>query len=88
MLCALINAIAKLCDVCWDTVKDIQKHYLQKRYSQPSLKDVTHIGIDEIYCGSKSGFMTVVIDMKTSAVIYIEKGKKGCIACTLEKRER
>ncbi|KJR25347.1 hypothetical protein UF06_16020, partial [Vibrio sp. S234-5] len=72
-----INAIAKLCGVCWDTVKDIQKHYLQKRYSQPCLKNVTHIGIDEIYCGSKSGFMTVVIDMKTSAVIYTEKGKKA-----------
>lgn len=72
-----ISAIAKLCGVCWDTVKDIQKHYLQKRYSQPCLKNVTHIGIDEIYCGSKSGFMTVVIDMKTSAVIYTEKGKKA-----------
>ncbi|QPL52147.1 transposase family protein [Vibrio navarrensis] len=43
-----INAIAKLCGVCWDTVKDIQKHYLQKRYSQPCLKNVTHIGIDEM----------------------------------------
>ena len=38
---------------------------------------MTHIGIDEIYCGAKSGYMTVVIDMKTCAVIYTEKGKKA-----------
>ena len=72
-----ITAIAKLCNVCWDTVKDIQKHYLLQRYAQPCLKKVTHIGIDEIYCGRKSGFMTVVIDMKTSAVVYTQKGKKA-----------
>ena len=72
-----ISAIARLCRVCWDTVKSIQQHYLSSRYSKPCIKNVTHIGIDEIYCGSKSGFMTVVIDMKTSAVIYTEKGKKA-----------
>ena len=72
-----ILSVAKLCHVCWDTVKDIQKRYLKKRYHRPSLKDVTHIGIDEIYCGAKTGYMTVVIDMKTSAVIYTEKGKKA-----------
>ena len=72
-----INAIAKLCHVSWDTVKDILKSHLKKKYSTPSLADVTHIGIDEIYCGKKSGFMTVVINLKTSAVVYTEKGKKA-----------
>ena len=72
-----ISAIAKLCNVSWDTIKDIQKTNLQKKYLTPSLTDVTHIGIDEIYCGAKSGFMTVVIDLKTSAVVYTEKGKKA-----------
>ncbi len=72
-----ISAIASLCGVSWDTVKDIQKKYLLKKYARPCLKNVTHIGIDEIYSGRKSGFMTVVIDMKTSSVVYIEKGKKA-----------
>ncbi len=72
-----ISAIASLCGVSWDTVKDIQKKYLLKKYARPCLKNVTHIGIDEIYCGRKSGFMTVVIDMKTSSVVYIEKGEKS-----------
>lgn len=71
------NAIAKLCHVSWDTVKDILKSHLKKKYTNPSLTDVTHIGIDEIYCGAKSGSMTVVVDLKTSAVVYTEKGKKA-----------
>lgn len=72
-----ISSIAKLCRVGWDCIKEIQKRALNKRYRVPSLKNVTHIGIDEIYCGPKTGFMTVVIDMKTSAVVYTEKGKKA-----------
>lgn len=72
-----ISSIATLCKVGWDCIKAIQKRHLKKRYHKPNYKNVTHIGIDEIYCGSKSGFMTVVIDMKTSAVIYTEKGKKA-----------
>ena len=38
-----ILSVAKLCHVCWDTVKDIQKRYLKKRYHRPSLKDVIPI---------------------------------------------
>jgi len=72
-----ISSIAKLCNVGWDCIKAIQKRALKRRYQHPNYKNVTHIGIDEIYCGAKSGFMTVVIDMKTSAVIYTEKGKKA-----------
>ena len=72
-----ISDIARLTNVSWDCIKEIQKRHLNKKYRIPSLKEVTHIGIDEIYCGSKTGFMTVVIDMKTSAVVYTEKGKKA-----------
>lgn len=72
-----ISRIAQQCHVSWDCIKDIQKRALNKQFRIPCLKDVTHIGIDEIYCGSKTGFMTVVIDMKTSAVVYTEKGKKA-----------
>ncbi|RJY12220.1 ISL3 family transposase [Parashewanella spongiae] len=63
---------------CWLGLhQSHSKRHLKKRYQKPNYKNVTYIGIDEIYCGSKSGFMTVVIDMKTSAVIYTEKGKKA-----------
>ena len=72
-----INRIAKQCHVSWDCIKDNQKRTLKKQFRLPSLKDVTHIVIDQIYCGAKTGFMTVVIDMKTSAVVYSEKGKKA-----------
>ena len=70
-------SVARLLKISWNTVKDIYKRRLKKRFMRPSLKAVTHIGIDEIYCGKKMGFLTVVIDLKTSAVIYTERGKKA-----------
>ena len=46
-----ISSIAKLCNVGWDCIKAIQKRALKRRYQHPNYKNVTHIGIDEIYCG-------------------------------------
>lgn len=77
-----ITAISKLCKTSWDCIKDIQKRYLKKNYTLPSLKGVTHIGIDETFCGPKIGYITVVINLKTGVVLYTEKGKK---AASLDK---
>ncbi len=72
-----ILAVSRLLGICWDTIKDIQKRFLKKHFVKPKLKKVTHIGIDEIYCGKVMSYLTVVIDLKTSAVIYTEHGKKA-----------
>lgn len=39
---------AALCRVSWDTMKEIDKRNLKKRFSNPSLKVVIQIAIDEI----------------------------------------
>lgn len=72
-----IKALANYLKVSWDTIKDIQKNHLKRHYHKPSLKNVTRIAIDEIYCGRKTGFMTVVADLNTGAVVYTQKGKSG-----------
>jgi hypothetical protein len=32
--------------VSWDVVKDIQKRYLKRQFSRPSLKDLRYLAID------------------------------------------
>jgi transposase len=43
--------VANHLGVSWDTIKDIQKRYLSKKYKYPRLKNITHIAIDEISIG-------------------------------------
>lgn len=61
--------------VSWDVIKDIQKRYLAKKYKRPRLKHITRIAIDEITIGKGHGYLTVVLDLKSGAVIFVGDGK-------------
>ena len=45
--------IAKHLKTSWGMIKDIQKRYLSKRFSRPSLKNIDSIAIDEISIGNQ-----------------------------------
>ncbi len=72
-----ICAVAKLTDLHWDTVKNIEKNMLKKKYRRISLKSVEYLGIDEVYLGKKIGYITVVRDVVNGDVLYVGKGKGG-----------
>lgn len=67
--------VAKHLQVSWGTIKDIQKRYLKRRYRNPSLKYIHRIAIDEISIGKGHRYLTVVLNLKTGAVIYVGDGK-------------
>ena len=71
-----IQAIAEFYNLRWHTVKEIEKQYLKEKYKTVRIKDVKYIGIDEIHIG-KDGYITIVRDLETGAVIYVGKGKGG-----------
>lgn len=75
-----IKAAAEYYGVAWHTVKEIEKSHLKKKYLYVDLKSVSAIGIDEIFMGQSlgdKGYLTIVRDLHTGAVLYVGKGKKG-----------
>jgi transposase len=66
---------AQITGLSWDTVKDIHKTYLHKKYKSINLKKVRYIAIDEKYLGKKRKFITIVFDLESGRVIYIGQGK-------------
>ena len=81
-----IQAVAKFTGLNWETVKNIEKAWLKKKYRRILLKDVTYLGIDEVHLGTKMGFITVVRDMDSGAVLFIGKGKDGAALDPFRKR--
>ena len=69
-----IQALAEYFILHWSTVKEIEKRYLYKKDSKINLKNVSFIGIDEIYMG-QNGFLTIVRDLETESVLQIGEGK-------------
>lgn len=72
-----ISAVAELTGLHWDTVKAIEKKYLAGKYRRVSLKSARLLGIDEVYLGRTLGYITVVRNLESGAVLFVGKGKGG-----------
>jgi transposase len=70
-----IGDVAEVTGLGWDTVKEIHKRHLRRKYKSFNLKKVRHIAIDEIYLGKKRKYVTIVLDLESGRVIHIGKGK-------------
>ena len=75
--CMTILDVARHLGVSWDVVKDIQKRDLSHRYAKPKLKNLLQIAIDEIAVGKGHRYLTVVMDLKSGAVVFVGDGKGG-----------
>jgi transposase len=70
-----IKDVARHLGVSWDTIKNIQKRHLTKHYGHPKLKKLKLIAIDEISIGRGHRYLTVVLDLKTGAIVFVGDGK-------------
>lgn len=70
-----IKDLSALLGVSWDTVKDIQKRYLKRKFSRPDLSKVRYIGIDEFAVRKGHRYMTIVVDLERGEVLHIGDGK-------------
>lgn len=70
-----IQDVAEHLNVGWDLVKDIQKRDLTRRFARPKLKHLRQIAIDEISIGKGHRYLTVVLDLRSGAVVFVGDGK-------------
>jgi transposase len=70
-----IRDVAVHLDVSWDTIKDIQRRDLSRRYAKPKLKHLRRIAVDEISIAKGHRYLTVVLDLDSGAVVFVGDGK-------------
>jgi transposase len=73
--CTTIQDAARHLGVSWDIVKDIQQRNLQRRFGKPKLKNLKEIAIDEVAVGKGHQYFTLVLDLRSGAVVYVGDGK-------------
>lgn len=67
--------VAKLVHMSWDTVKDILKTELGRKYSRPDLSGLRYISIDEFAVTKGHIYMTIVVDLESGRIVYVSEGK-------------
>jgi len=70
-----IQDVAEHLQMSWDTIKDIQARNLQKRFGKPKLRWLKEIAIDEIAIGKGHRYVTVVLNLRSGAVVFVGDGK-------------
>jgi transposase len=70
-----IRDVARHLGVGWDTIKEIQKRDLSRRFARPKLKHLKRIAIDEIAVAKGHRYLTVVMDLESGAVVFVGDGK-------------
>ena len=67
--------VSRLLHMSWDTVKDILKSELGRKYSRPDLSGLRYIGIDEFAVAKGHIYMTIVVDLESGRIVYVGNGK-------------
>lgn len=70
-----LSDVARLAHLGWDTVKEIVKSDLRKRYANIPLRGLQRLAIDELYLGKKMRFITLVIDLDTGRIVWVARGR-------------
>jgi len=76
-LCRLMTIldVARHLGLCWDTVKDIEKRYLHRRFDRPRLHGLKRIAIDEIAVKKGHVYKTIVLDLESGRIVHVGDGK-------------
>lgn len=61
----------------FEFIEDIYKRWLKHRFGQPKLKKLKQIAIDEISVRKGHKHVTLVLDLKTGAVVFVGEGKRA-----------
>jgi transposase len=73
-----ISAVAKNFNLRWETVKNMDKKYLQETLpalDPATLIDLKYLGVDEVARAKGHDYMTVVYDLRTGQLIWVHEGR-------------
>ncbi|MBW2195760.1 MAG: transposase [Deltaproteobacteria bacterium] len=72
-----VSDVARHLGLNWKTVKDIDKHFLERDYGQPDLNGLRILAVDEISIRKGHRYLTVVLDYLSGRVVFVGKDRKA-----------
>lgn len=70
-----ISDVAEVAGLSWDTVKSIVKERLKMDYGHIPYKHLENLSIDEIYVGKRKKFYTLVLDLESGRIVWVNPGR-------------
>ena len=67
--------IAGWLSLSWETVKTVVQRRLENDYQRIGYRKVHAIAIDELYLGRTRKYITLVIDLESGRIIWVDQGR-------------
>lgn len=71
-----VKDVATKFDLSWETVKNIDKKFLEAKYKNMDYGDLKRIAIDEISNKKGQNYLSVVMNLDSGRVIWVGEGRK------------
>lgn len=71
-----IKDVADKFSMSWETVKNIDKKYLEAKFKNLDYGNLKHIAMDEIANKKGHDYLSIVMDLDTGRVIWVGEGRK------------
>ena len=71
-----VKEVADHLNLDWKTVKNIDKHFLEKEFGETDYENSGFLAVDEISVGKFHKYLTVVLDFETGRVIWVGEERK------------
>ena len=77
-LCAVmtVKQVAEFYHLGWDTVRDLDKRYLQRAFGPVDVQGATHLVLDEFVLLAGKKYATVITDAVTKRVLWVSRGHR------------
>ena len=86
-----VKDVAELLGMSWNTIKDIHKLYLEKKFKQKfsNLENLEYLGVDEIAVKKGHSYMTIAVNLVTGEVVWVSEGRaKSALEPFMQKLKR
>ncbi len=71
-----VKQVAEFYRLGWDTVRDLDKRFLQRRFEPVDLHGVTYLVVDEFALLTGKKYVTVITDAVTKRVLWVARGHR------------
>jgi len=72
-----IKDVAKHLHMSWDTIKDIHRDFLFRKFKKRRIKHLRYLGVDEIAIRKGHHSLTIVVDLTSGEIVWVAEDRKS-----------
>jgi len=73
---ATVEDVARHLGMSWDTVKDIHRWALKRKFKRRKIKHLRYLGVDEVAVRKGHRYLTVVVNLENGQVVWVGEGRE------------